>query len=162
MDDDKPVNKIMEVPAIVFTGGLDFDQEVTLQTINECLNRGQRYTAELARGNEELLHQFEPLRRILTGIADTSVIPILALINEGTDPPTAFKEVLAGIGGLMFFGGIEYAKAMGLNGVGVPLKSAKEYAPDVYPEEKPLVAATSQDLEALLANFTSGDEEEEG
>lgn len=125
------------IPAAIFTHGLDFDQEVTLQVIQECMDRGQMYAYEMAKGNEEMRHKFEPLFRILSGLAAGSVIPILKRINEGADPPTAFKEVLAGIGGLMFFGGIEYAKAMGLNGVGVTLPPRKKYAADEYPEQKP-------------------------
>lgn len=124
------------IPAAIFTGGLDFEQEVTLQTINECLDRGQAYAFEMAKGNEELRHQFEPLYRVLTGLAIGSIIPVLKRINEGASPPQALKEVIAGVGGLMFFGGIEYAKAMGLNGVGVSLPKRK-YADDQYPEQKP-------------------------
>lgn len=126
------------IPAAIFTAGLDFDQEITLQTIQECMDRGQAFAYEMARGNEELRHKFEPLFRILTGLADGAVIPILKRIQEGANPPQAFKEVLAGIGGLMFFGGIEYAKAMGLNGVGVSLPEKKKTdADDEYPEQKP-------------------------
>lgn len=141
MDDSEStggLNEIGMIPAAIFTGGLDFDQEVTLQTISECMDRGEAYVSELARGNEEMRHQFEPLYRILTGLAEGSVIPILKRITEGASPPQAFKEVLAGVGGLMFFGGIEYAKAMGLNGVGVSLPPKKSYADDEYPEAKPM------------------------
>jgi len=124
------------IPAAIFTAGLDFDQEVTLQTITECMDRGQAYAFEMAKGNQELRHKFEPLYRVLTGLSLGAVIPILKRINEGASPPQAIKEVIAGVGGLMFFAGVEYAKAVGLDGVGVSLPK-KQYAPDQYPEQKP-------------------------
>lgn len=129
-------NNIGMIPAAIFTAGLDLEQEVTLATISECLDRGEQYTLALARGDEKLKHEFEPLYRLLTGLAVGSIVPILKHIEAGDSPPKAMCEVIAGIGGLMFFGGIEYAKAMGLNGVGVPLPK-KTYAEDQYPEEKP-------------------------
>jgi len=132
-------NVIGMVPAHIFTGGLDLDQEIGLATISECLDRGEKYTLALARGDEKLRHEFEPLYRLLTGIAVGSIVPILQRINEGDSPPKAMIETIAGIGGLMFFGGIEYAKAMGLNGVGVDLPEPKKKnrGDNEYPETKP-------------------------
>lgn len=150
--------EIGEIPAAVFTGGLDFDQEVTLQTISECLTRGESYTRALSEGNKEMMHEFEPLARLLLGISMGSIVPILRNIQEGDDPGQAIRSVIAGVGGLMFFGGIEYAKAMGLNGVGVSIP-AKQYAADEYPEEKP--RGGSSLAEILQANFSGSDEEED-
>lgn len=158
--DDEDHNDIMPLPATIFTGGLDFEQEVHLQTISECISRGEHFIERLANGDEELLHQFEPLRRILTGISLGSVVPIVELITQGADPSTAIREVIAGVGGLMFFGGIEYAKAMGLNGVGVPITS-RTYEDNVYPEEKPIVGPGTTDLETLLSQLGGSEDEEE-
>lgn len=136
--------ELQAIPVSLFTGGLDFDQERTLATIQEAMHRGAEYTKALADGNKELMHEFEPLHRLLMGISVSAIIPIMKLIEEGENPPAAMCSVIAGIGGMFFFGGIEYAKALGLDGIGVDIHAVEkainteaEEGVNWYPEQKP-------------------------
>lgn len=158
-------NNIGLIPAAIFTAGLDFDQEVTLQTIIEAMDRGERYIRALAEGNEEMRHQYEPLYRLLTGLSLGAVVPIVQKITQGSNPAEAVREVIAGIGGLTFFAGMEYAKSMGLNGVGVSLPERKNNDADkegnYYPEQKPPPAPEGFSLKQFLDQVATGDDEDD-
>lgn len=156
--------EVEEVPLSIFTGGLDFDQERDLEAIKEAMERGSAYLRAMAAGNQDVIDEFEALHRFLHGIAIAAVLPIVKMITEGVNPGAAMAAVIGGVGGMFFFGGIEYAKLMGLDGVGVDLpvteKSNDDPSP-YHPEEMPNTNASLDDLlkQFTLTNPDLGEEE---
>lgn len=161
MDDEERPYEIESISSHIFTGGLDFDQEVTLNNLNEALHRGERYLDALAHEDAQMMHMWEPLHRLLMGISLGALLPIARRIQNGEEPHKVLAGVVGGIGGMFFFGGVEYAKMQGLDGVGMevpPEKTNGDDSGNFYPEEKPGGPANqlaNGGLDALLASFKS-------
>lgn len=102
---------LMAIPANIFTGGLSADQMEGLEVITQCMDRAHLRMQDMITGRDEVLKkQYDTLYRVLYGISDSAVIPIMALIQKGANPAQATKSVISAIGGMMFMAGWEFGK----------------------------------------------------
>jgi hypothetical protein len=106
---DDPI--IMGIPANIFTSGLSEDQKQGLERIIDCMDRAHMRMQDMIEGKDETLKvQYEALHRVLYGISDSAIIPIMHLITQGASPEQATKGVISAIGGMMFMAGWEFGK----------------------------------------------------
>lgn len=140
----------MMVEAHVFGGGLSEEQKEGLERIMDCVDRAQQRMENMFQGNDPVLkEQYSALYRLLYGISDSAAIPIAALVAQGTDPITAIKSVMAGIGGMMFLAGWEF---------GLHESTPEERRRPVQPMREKTVALSKEDddkAQELLASLSS-------
>lgn len=95
--------------AEVLTAGLDPDQSRDVEIIMAAFDRGQKFMEALVSGDPDARRLQEALWLVLTSLTDGAIFPIMEAVRNGHDPICAFKGVMAGVAGLAFMGGVEYA-----------------------------------------------------